>query len=438
MIGAGLAGLAAAVTLIQAGRDVHVLEARDRVGGRVYTVRAPFDDGLYAEGGAEYVGASHLILRRFLSAYNVRLEPRPNEPRLFSFLGQRWKGHSLGDGSASFRRDVARIARAGQALAQEIPDPTAPWTAPAATELDAQSFEQWLGRLDLHPVTRAYQRLWTAIDYGIDPPRLSLLQYARDERLYHAEPWPWNERPVGGIDQLPRAMAAELGDRVQLSAPAMAIDHSATCVAVQYTQDGASRQIEARRAILAVPFTVLRTLPITPQLESERHEAIKGLRYGHVLKVLLQFRRRLWNDDGLSGGAVTDLPFQTVWHATRGQPGERGILGIYTAGRAGASLATLPEEQRIRRCLEQLDQVYPRASAEFERGVSVVWDADPACLGAYSYFAPGELTRYGPLLAQPEGRLHFAGEHTDPWQATMNGALSSGVRAAREIMNEEL
>src|SRR5919202_1366064 len=121
---------------------------------------------------------------------------------------------------------------------------------------------------------------------------------------------------------------------------------------------------------MALPLTILSSLEISPPFEPARRQAI---------------------------------------------PGPRGILTTYTGGQAAVALAALPEQQRISRCLEQLEQLYPGCSAEFERGVSVDWDADPAVRGAYSYFGPGELRRFGPWLAGPAGRIHFAGEHTDRW-----------------------
>lgn len=152
------------------------------------------------------------------------------------------------------------------------------------------------------------------------------------------------------------------------------------------------------------------------------------------MKVLLQFRRRFWEDLGVDGRTFTDGSLQATYDATYGQPGQRAILTVYLAAQVARLLATMTEEQRIIHCLSELEWLYPGCGADFEIGVSVVWDAGLSSLGAYSYFRPGDLTRFGSILARREGRLHFAGEHTDPWQATMNGALSSGVRAAREVV----
>jgi monoamine oxidase len=146
-------------------------------------------------------------------------------------------------------------------------------------------------------------------------------------------------------------------------------------------------------------------------------------------------RRRFWEDHGLSGRAFTDGLVQATYETTAGQPGERAVLTIYTADSTADTLAAMSDDDRLAACLRDLETLYPGCSNEVEQAVTVAWSVAEPRGGAYSHFRPGDVTRIGPWLAQPVGRLHLAGEHTDQWQATMNGALSSGLRAAREILN---
>lgn len=434
VVGGGLAGLAAALTLARAGADVRLLEARDRVGGRVHTLRTPFADGLYAEAGAEFIGGGHRIVRDLTKSYGLELEPLPGGPRLSYFGGQLHHGVGSEPDGDRTSADARLIEHSTAELASAIPDPYQPWAAPAATELDARSLAEWLDVLALGPLARAHRDVWTTVDYGIEPRGLSLLQYGRDERLLQGAP-DRADRVKGGLDQLPRAMAAELGARIYSATPATVLGQDAKLVTVEYVRDGARARIRAQLAVIAVPASVLRHLSFDPPLSLDRRQAVAGLRYGHVAKVLLQCRSRFWHDHGTDGGTFTDLPLHATYEATAGQPGQRGILTVYTAGRAAADLAGLPDAKRVGWCLDQLERIYPGCRAEVEHGVSVIWDHDPASLGAYSHFQPGELTRYGPSLVRPDGRLHFAGEHTDPWQATANGALASGFRAAHEVLS---
>ena len=433
VLGGGLAGLAATRALLRAGVDVQLLEARGRVGGRVLTLRAPFDDGLYAEAGGEFISASHRVVRDFLRSYGLALNPLGDGPRVFSIGGEIQRGQSPEELSDDTREAAERLERATSDLAGRIPDPRRPWNAPAAAELDARSLAEWLDELRLHPIARTHQDVWTTVDYGVEATHLSLLQYARDERLLLEES-DGADRAPGGMDRLPAAMAAELGPRVHLETAAIALARSAGSVTVRFARDGAAGTIVAGYAVVALPLTVLRSLEVQPPFDAARRQAVDGLGYGSVVKVLLQFKRRFWKDAGLSGRTLVDVPTYTTYDATEGQPGRRGILAFYTAGRLATELARLSDAERLARCLSLLELVYPGCSADLERGVSTTWDADRTSLGAYSHFCPGALTRFGPVLARPEGPVHFAGEHTDPWQATMNGALASGVRAADEVL----
>ena len=131
---------------------------------------------------------------------------------------------------------------------------------------------------------------------------------------------------------------------------------------------------------------------------------------------------------------------QAMYETTAGQRGERAVLTVYTADRTADALAAMSDAERNAVVRAELERLYPGCSPEIERTVTVAWCLRPpspdvtlrSLDGAYSHFRPGDVTRFGPRLAEPIGRLHLAGEHTDPWQATMNGALASGVRAARE------
>ena len=432
VVGAGLAGLNAAVTLARAGLDVQVLEARPRVGGRVLTLREPFSDGLYAEAGGEFVSAANRAVQDAARAYGIPFHPLPDEPRLFAFGGRVYRGESPDELGERFRADAERIERETRALTRLVDDPGRPW-ASAARDLDARSYADWLDGIGLDPLSRAHRDAWVTVDYGVGPEQISLLQYARDERLLEADAEGDDGRLRGGTDRLPRAMAAELADRVHLATPVTALDHDERRVTVHYAGARAEGATRARYAILATPLTALRRMEVRPSFDPERRAAVDGLGYGSIVKVFLQFRRRFWLDAGLSGRAMTDLPIQASYEATYGQPGERGILTVYTAGRGALCLAALGDEERLAFCLEHLERLYPGCGAHFERGYAALWTE--AGLGnAYSHFAPGQVRRFGPVLARREGRLHFAGEHTDPWQATMNGALASGARAAEEIL----
>jgi monoamine oxidase len=433
VIGAGLAGLAAAVALARAGHDVTVLEADDRVGGRVRTIRAPFADGLYAEAGGEFVDGGHQVLHDFIQQYGLHVRPIPDAgERVCRFDGQILRGDDLEDLGPEAARAERTLEREGARLAARVTDTERPWLS--APDLDQRSMGGWLDGLDLGRVARAYQQTWRSVDYGEVPERISLLQYARDEVLWHQAPDLISGRLMGGMDSLPRAMAAELGGRVRLSSAVRGIRQNAHGVTVTHEQAGALRSLRAEYAVIAVPPPALRRIALDPPLTGEVATAYAGLSMGHITKILLQVRRRFWERHGLSGRAFTDGLVQATYEATAGQPGERAVLTVYTADRTADTLAAMSDDERLAACRTELERLYPGCSDEIEQAVTVAWTADAPSGGAYSHFQPGEMTRFGPWLAGPVGRQHLAGEHTDQWQATMNGALSSGLRAAREIL----
>jgi monoamine oxidase len=431
VVGAGLAGLAAAVTLVEAGLDVQVLESDSRVGGRVLTLREPFADGLYAEAGGEFVDGGHQILHDFLQRYDLPVVPIPSARRIFRFDGNIVQGEALSDLSAEDARDESTIERETARLAARIAEPARPWES--APDLDGHSVGDWLDGLRLGRTARIYQQIWRSVDYGAVPERLSLLQYARDERLWQRAPELISGRLLGGMDRLPRSMATELGDRVHLSSPVLAIRHDADGVTVECDAAGRHCTLRASFAVTAIPPPALRRVSIDPPFDGPLGAAYAGLKMGGVTKMLLQVRHRFWERHGLSGRAFTDGLIQATYETTAGQPGTRAVLTVYTADRTADALAAMSDDERLAVCGTELEWLYPGCSDEIERAVTVAWTADSPTGGAYSHFRPGDLTRFGPWLAGPVGRLHLAGEHTDQWQATMNGALASGQRAAREI-----
>lgn len=432
VVGAGLAGLSAALKLRRAGVDVLVLESAERVGGRVLTLREPFEEGLYAEAGGEFVDSGHTVLHAYLRCYGLAVMPMPDGEQLFSIGGNVLRGESLADLGEEPTRDEERLEAALEALAQRVVDVDRPWES--APELDQCSVGEWLDEQHLGPIVRTFQQVWRTVDYAVRPECISLLELARDEALWSQPSDLPSGRVRGGIDRLPLAMAAELGDRVRLGGTVTAIRQDGDVAWVTCKTGGVEAAVRGRRVVLAVPIPALRRIALEPALPPEPARAIAELGFGTVTKIMLQVRRRFWEDQGLNGRVFTDGLVQGMYEATAGQPGERGILTVYTADRAANTLASLSEEQRVTACLEVLEHLYPGSSDQVEQTWTAAWTAHSTTGGAYSHFQPGQMARFGRRLTEPFGRLHFAGEHTDRWQATMNGALASGQRVAGEVL----
>ncbi|HYX93286.1 MAG TPA: FAD-dependent oxidoreductase, partial [Myxococcaceae bacterium] len=178
--------------------------------------------------------------------------------------------------------------------------------------------------------------------------------------------------------------------------------------------------------------STLRAVEFSPGLSQGKRRAIEELGYESVTRVYVQTRRRFWTEEGLSGFATVDQPME-IWCPTFDQPGPRGILLGYLYEALARRVAALAPAQRIEFLLETLEPIFPRLREHVEGGTSFAWDERPYQRGAFAVFRRGQWASLGPHLGAVEGRVHFAGEHTSPWPGSIQGALYSGLRAAREV-----
>lgn len=438
--GAGLAGLVAAYELVKRGHDVVVLEARDRPGGRVHTLREGWDDGLHAEAGAIYVPANHFHTVGYARELGVPLIPVVQRRG----VGQRYfvRGHSVTlqpgrhvDWPLDLRADEAGmapeslLARYLDPVLDRLGDPLHPaWPGEEALAFDAMSLGDLLRRQGASEDAVQLMRLGYLDEWGDGIDACSALFLLRDRALGGPGTV---YRVVGGTDRLPQAFAARLGQRIRYGAAVREISHEASGVCVIYDRGGACEIVACDDLICALPFPTLRAIRISPQLSAGKRQAIQQLRTTSVTRVYLQMRRRCWDADGAA--VPTDLPVMHLVDATAGRTGERAILEAFITGQRAREAAAMEDGARIRFALDQAEQVHPGARRLFEQGASIAWDSDPWALGDYAWFSPGEMRELLPHVATPEGRIHFAGDHTSPWPGWMQGALASGIRAADEV-----
>lgn len=428
VVGAGLAGLSAAVRLSNSGLKVTVFDARGRVGGRVWTVRDTFASGQYAEAGAEFIDDAHTEIRQLVREFGLTLSPVVR--RGFSF--------ALFDKSGGMARVISgdgawkAIAEAAAPLVREYEAAHYRWNCVAVRDIAACSVAQWLNNIRADKTLRAIIRSLRGF-FLADPEELSLLmlidQLASDSPGRQAM-----FRIDGGNDRLPHKMAGELGEAVHLDSEVVAVEQDRASVRVSI-QDHTGRRSVARGdyLVLALPASALRAIRIRPALPIEQAKAIAGLKYGRVTKALLQFDRRFWNSNARGRAYGTDTPVGVIWDANEGAAGQPGILTLMAGGRGSGTLRRILSHRRTQGIRARLEWLHP-ADAQLMRSRVITWENDPWAFGGYAVFTP----EFDPILREQLGRRNrrilFAGEHISTrWQGYMNGAVETGFRAAAKV-----
>jgi monoamine oxidase len=427
--GAGLAGLAAAHDLSNFGATVTVVDARDRVGGRVWTIRDGFADAQHAEAGGDMIDEDQREIRSLAAEYGLRLNrilrggfgyvrpDRTGRPRMLRRSAVRgWD--RLSDALQEFIRPYA--------LAEQR------WDTPITAAIARRSVSAWLDEVKADAELRATATGLRGF-FLADPDDLSLIALVDQFGATDAPaPGPLY-RIAGGNDRLAAAIAGRLGDRVRLRTEVIAVAQRGTSVRVALKDLRGQAQTTCDYVVLALPATVLRRIPITPSVPARQHEAFGALKYGRATKSLLQFSRRFWRSPGQVRAFGSALPFGAVWDGNEEQRGKAGILNLLAGGGASDATQEIVARSGVQGLAATLDWLGAR-DAVLVGSKQVVWEQDPYARGGYAFFDPGFDPQLRQWLSRPAGRVFFAGEHTSiKWQGYMNGAVESGRRAAAEI-----
>ena len=427
--GAGLAGLAAAVELQQSGARVTVLEARDRIGGRVWTVRNGFADGQHAEAGADLIETDHDAIRRLAGQLGLSL--RPVLPGGFAFV--RRDSRRYPSKPVSIARGLwPKIAKLCEPWVRAYRLTEQRWDGPIAQALANRSVADWLDQIRADREIRAGVQGMRGF-FLADPEELSLLALV-DQLDSESQGQSRFYRIKGGNDRLATGLARMLREPVQLHASVVAVSQNPNRVRVTVSgPEGVQAQIAADFLVFALPATTLRRIAFTPPLPALQRRAIRDLRYGRAVKTLLQFDRRFWQRQGRPRAYGTDLPIGAIWDGNEEQRGNAGILTLLAGGSASIETERLLAQRGIRGLTDHLRWLNA-AQASVLASRAVRWTDDPWVQGGYAFFHRGYDPELRAWLARPHGRVVFAGEHTSlRWQGYMNGAVESGWRAAAEV-----
>jgi monoamine oxidase len=454
IIGAGMAGLVSASLLKIAGHDVTILEATDRVGGRVYTFRGDFKDGQYLEAGAMRIPHTHSLtleyIKKFKLPTNEFINSSPNDIIYIKGKKVRAKTYEQNPDILNFpvyphergKTAVDLLQLAIKPITEFIdqnPRRNWPWVI---KEFDKYSMDNYLRYnpfgISLSPGAIEMIRVLLTLEGLME---LSFLEQLRELLIIFTPDIKFYEIS-GGNDKLPNAFTEQLQDDIlygQYVKKIVQHDNQVTVHAVHKILEPTN--ITGDLAIVTIPFTVLQFVEIEPRdsFSENKWKAIRETNYASSTKTGIQFKNRFWEKQGLYGGqTITDLPIKYVQYPSHnlGSDGPGVILGSYTWEDDAIPWDSLEDDNRLEYVLKNLatihgDQVY----RDFQGGVSHSWVRYPYSAGAFTMFKPGQVTELTPHISSPEGRVHFAGEHTSTAHAWIQGAIESGIRAAYEVNN---
>ena len=436
VIGAGLAGLTAADLLTAAGRDVVVLEASDRVGGRAFTRADGFVEGQLAEAGAEWIDTVHRRAHALIDRLGLRVDPNATTwtaVRRWLYRSGRLLGpDQLGEIEPTLADDLGRFESALADVAAGIVDPARPQDHPQAAEYDAMPIAALVDRLELRHLARFFVARNMQGEFAAEPHEVSVLFVAQQRAVYieaGAEHGTIEaQRLLGGMSGLTDGLAAALPQgTIHTGQRVVAIDgwHGDGEIVVRTSAD----TFVADDVVIACTLIALRDVAVSPALPDQLRSAIGSLGYGTVTKTALQYESRAWP----AGYATTEGDAQRVYEPTAATPGTAGILMAYTGGDGGRRLGGMTEAARIAEIERSQREMYPNLPA-LVAGFSRAWSAEPLFGGSYAVYRPGEITRFWEVLRQPYGRLHLAGEHTATWTGYLEGALESGETVAARVL----
>jgi monoamine oxidase len=432
-----VAGLTAAYELREAGNRVTVLEARNRPGGRVHTLR-DFKDGLYAEAGAVWILNNHEHVLNYLKLFDVAVDAFvPADVDVFYHV----KGMSLP--AMQVHKSLDSLGLRADEGAMGLGKLFARYLGPALQrvegvdsihrldEFDQVTLADFLRRQGASEDAITLLKLGTADTLGDGADEISAAYFLRDVALARGKTVTYAVR--GGSDLLPQAFASRLKDDIIFGAAVRKIQQNGKGVLITIERDGTRAVVEADYTICALPFSVLKTIIVDPPFSPVKQKAIDELPYTSVTRTYLQTRKRYWKTHGLPKVVLTDLPIKSVRDATMNQPGDRGILESFIAGHEARKVAAMTNEERLKHLVSQTETLFPGIREHLEAQTQFSWDGEPWSLGAYMWFRPGQLASLVDTAASPEGRVYFAGDHTSFWPAWMQGAVQSGTRVALEV-----
>lgn len=453
VVGAGISGLVTASLLKEAGHNVTILEANERIGGRIFTDRTSFYAGQYMENGAMRIPNIHHLVLSYINKFNLPIEEFIN----------------------SAPTDLIYIngIRTTQAIYEKNPDILGFPVAPSERGKTAEQLLQYAIKPVVDFINKNPKKNWDIIikqfdrysmeyylkynPYGktlsvgaIDMikvvlglegfPELSFTSILREVMILFTPNLKFYEI-VGGNDQLPRSFIPQLSENIYFNQKMMRIEQQDSKVTIHTidTKTSIPYSVTGDLVIIAIPYSVLNFVEIVPRdlFSYNKYKAIRQLHYVASTKIGLQFRSRFWEKEGNVGGKmISDLPIRYSYFPSQqiGTSGPGVVLASYTWEDNASLWDSQSEQDQIKYALQGLAVIHgPEVYSEFIKGSSFSWSKNPFSAGAFAIFKPDQQTEIAPFIPTPEGNIHFAGDHTSTAPGWIQGAIESGIRVSHEV-----
>lgn len=417
IIGAGFAGLSAAYTLKQNGIDVIVLEARNRIGGRVFSHK--IDEGnsdLVIELGAEWVGESHERLIAMCKEFGLEL------------MNNQFESHMIYD-NTYYRKNEWGYSPEWKSKFDRIIAEYPNLTEKQKVKLDNMDWWRFLVNNGIEQKDLEIREYLDSTDFGESIRFVSafaaLAEYA--ESSEHNE---MDMKIKGGNGRLAEELASRIGmENILLSHAVSDVIQKSTGVDI-YCKNGV--HFSADKVICTTPTYSMSKIKWTPELPQEKIDAINALQYARINKNATLFDSRFWGDEAFD--MITDTLPQYFYHATKNQPSEKGVLIGYAIGDKADMVAKYSNHSKQKKSLETLETVFGDKTQNVVKNVNYYWGNDEYSRGAYALYGKGQWFTLMPILKEKFSNVHFAGEHVADWQGFMEGAINTGEEAAEAIM----
>lgn len=440
VVGAGLSGLYAAREVLRAGLEPLVLEADDRVGGRILTQQiAP---GINVELGAQWIGDTHHRMRALAAELGVDTFAQFEEGEAtYELLGVPVEREDTFH--ATHQQDLAALDQALEQLdqlSQQVPL-EAPWDAEHAAQWDAVTAAQWLDAQHLPPVAERLLEICTVGILAVPMAEVSLLDLLYNlqtcgvgaQLFAESEGGAQTTRFAGGTSRIPQALADELGDRVRLEQPVMLIEHGEDSVAVHCRGGLVAR---ARRVIVALAPTLASRIMYDPPLPGVRDQLTQRMPQASAMKAFLTYDEPFWRANGLSGQLISDIGPARMSNDTSPEDASYGQLLLFLEGEQARTFGRWPQAERREALIAEAVRHFGPQAAKPTDYVDGEWSERQWTRGCYNAnMGPMVWTNFGRALTPPIGPIHWASTETAThWSGYMEGALDAGARAAGEVV----